>query len=133
MLVLLVLNALAAALAVAVNWPGQFGERRTDASEDVVLEGTAISAPLLPVLLLVVAWLLVARRDGWGWVGLVAAWSTAVVVCIGGLGELVANGTPETPKSVLVFSGLCWTLVAVVLATLAAAVARDRRRMPAGA
>ncbi|MBA3422045.1 MAG: hypothetical protein H0U12_09190 [Thermoleophilaceae bacterium] len=52
--VVLVLNVVAAAVAIAVNWPSQFGQVRTDASEDFLAAGTAISAPVLPVALLLV-------------------------------------------------------------------------------
>ncbi|QZY29011.1 hypothetical protein [Nocardioides coralli] len=128
--VLIVANLVAAVVAVLVNWPGQFGAVRTDASDGVVLEGTAISAPLLVVVLWLLAFFLVTRRDGWAWVGVGAAGVSAVAVCIGGLGELVADGTPETPKTVLVASGIVWTVVAIVLATLVAAVVRERRRSP---
>ncbi|MBA2349048.1 MAG: hypothetical protein H0V81_12205, partial [Solirubrobacterales bacterium] len=101
----LVLNLAAAAVAIAVNWPSQFGQVRTDASENL-LAGTAISAPVLPVALLLVTLLLASRPGAWGWVAIGAAYLTAVLFFIGAAGEFVAEGTADTPQSVLVTAGV---------------------------
>ncbi len=57
----LVANLVAAVVAVSVNWPAQFGQVGTEAGAEVLTSGTAISAPLFPVVLLLVAMLLVRR------------------------------------------------------------------------
>ena len=125
---LLVLNVVAAVVAVIVNLPTQFGKTGTDAGEDVLVSGTAISAPLLPVLLLLAAVILVRRAGARGYVGIVAAYLAALLVLIGGIGELTAEGTDDTPKAVLVAAGVAWSAIAVALAWLATAALRERRR-----
>jgi hypothetical protein len=126
--VVLVLNVVAAAVAIAVNWPSQFGQVRTDASEDFLAAGTAISAPVLPVALLLVTLLLASRRGAWGWVAIGAAYLTAILLFVGAVGEFVAEGTADTPKSVLVTAGVAWAVIAVILVVLATGAAKDRRR-----
>jgi len=125
----LVLNAVAAVIA---NWPAQFGQVGTDAGAEFLSSGTAISAPLIPVaaLLLVVA--LIHRQGALGWVAIVAALFAAASVIIGGLGELVAEPTADTPKAVLTVGGLVWPFIGIVLTllALAAAVERLRRKRP---
>ncbi|MGH3361041.1 MAG: hypothetical protein ACRDOM_01155 [Nocardioides sp.] len=125
---ILVLNAVATLVAIVVNWPAQFGGVGTDAGEEFLLRGTAISAPLLPVVLLVVV-LLGAWAGGRGaWVAVVAAYLTAAVVAVGGVGEMVAEATTDTPKAVLVGAGAGWLAVAGVLVVLATGVVAERRR-----
>lgn len=124
--IVLVVNVVATVVAVAVNWPAQFGGVGTDAGGEFITRGTAISAPLLPVVLLLIVVGLAGRRDVWGWVGIVAAYLTAAVVLIGGVGELLAEATPDTPKPVLVAAGIAWAVVAVVLSVLATAAVNER-------
>lgn len=128
---IVVLNLVAAAVAILVNWPAQFGGVGTDAGEEVFTRGTAISAPVLPVvLLLFVVWR--ARTPGSrGWVAIVAAYLAALVVFTGGLGEILAAPTVDTPKAVLIAAGIAWMVIAVVLVVLATAAASERRRLAA--
>jgi hypothetical protein len=133
-LVLLVLNLLATIIAVAVNLPAQFGGVGTDASEEFLTSGTAISAPLLPVVLMLLVVLLAPRRDRWSWVGVALAYLTAVMVGMGGIGEMTAEPTAETSRAVLTTAGIAWLVVAAVLVALAtAAVVRARRTATAPA
>jgi hypothetical protein len=125
--VLLVLNVLATAGAVVVNLPAQFGGVGTDAGDEFLTRGTAISAPLLPVVLLCIVVALSGRRDGWGWIGIAAAYATAITVGIGGWGELLAEPTSDTPGAVLLMSGLTWLVIAAALAVLATGAAKARR------
>ncbi len=124
--VLLLLNLVAAAIAVAVNWPSQFGGVGTDAGDELVTRGTAISAPLLPIAILAVSLLLVWRGGRMAVVGLVGVCATAALFLVGGIGELVAEGTTDTPKGVLVVSGIVWIAIAVTLLALAARAFRQR-------
>ena len=128
----LILNVVAAVVAVAVNWPAQFGQVGTDAGAEVLISGTAISAPLIPVAALLVVVIFGRHRGALGWVAIVAAVFAAALVIIGGVGELTAEPTVDTPQAVLVVSGLVWSMVGIVLAYLAtvAGVERLRRRRP---
>ena len=104
----------AAALAVVLRWPGQFGS--PGSSEDVVLEaitrGTALSPPLPLVLGFVGAlWLATRRHRGYG-IGCVVLVLLSAVFLVGGLGEAMAPATPDVPRVALVTSGV----VSVVLA-----------------
>jgi hypothetical protein len=82
------------------------------------------------VLMLLVVFL-APRRDRWSWVGVTLAYVTAVLVGIGGIGEMTAPATEDVSTAVLTGAGIAWLVVAagfVVLAT--AAVVRGRRRTP---
>lgn len=126
-LALLVLNVIATIIAVVANLPAQFGGVGTDAGKEFLTRGTAISAPLLPVVLMVLVALLAPRRDRLSWVGVALAYLTAAVVGIGGVGEMVAEPTADTSRAVLTVSGVAWLVVAAVLIALAtSAVARSR-------
>lgn len=129
----LLLNVVAAVVAVVANWPAQFGGVGTDARAELFSRGTAISAPVLPVVLLLVVVGLAPRGDRWGWLGIGAAYLTAAVVATGGIGEMVAAPTEDTPKAVLVGAGVGWLLVASALAWAATSAALARRSSTAGA
>ncbi len=131
-LVLLVLNVVATIIAVAVNLPAQFGGVGTDAGQEFVTRGTAISAPLLPVLLMVLIVLLAPRRDRSSWAGIALAYLTAAVVGLGGVGEMVAEPTTDTSSAVLTISGIAWLVAAAVLIVLATTAVVRSRRPPAG-
>ena len=122
------LNFVAAAVAVAVNWPSQFGGVGTDAGEEVLSRGTAISAPLLPIAILVVSLLLVWRGGRLLTVGVVGIAVTAAMFLIGGIGELTAEETADTPKVVLVAAGIVWIVIALLLLGLAIAAFVERWR-----
>lgn len=130
-LALLVLNVVATIIAVVVNLPAQFGGVGTDAGKEFVTRGTAISAPLLPVVLMVLVVLLAPRRDRWSWVGVALAYITAALVGIGGVGEMVAEPTADTSGVVLTISGIVALVVAAVLIILATAAGVRSRRRPA--
>lgn len=124
----LIANVIAAVVAVIANWPAQFGQVGTDAGADVLTSGTAISAPLFPVALLLVVVLFAHRPGALGWIAIVAALFAAALVIIGGLGEVMAEQTADTPRAVLMVGGLTWLLVGLVLAFLAASGAVERFR-----
>jgi uncharacterized membrane protein YhaH (DUF805 family) len=89
--------------------------------------GTAISAPLLPVLLLLIVVALAGRRDHWAWLGIAVAYVAAIIVGIGGVGEMLAQPTEDTPRAVLLTSGLAWVLIAAVQVVLATSAITSRR------
>lgn len=126
-LVVLVLNTIAAVIAVALNLPTQFGTAGTDASADVFTKGTAISAPLLPVVLLLASLALLCARGAWYRAGISGTVLVACLVLIGGIGEMTAPGTVHAPKAVLVGAGLVWVAIALTFFKLAAAAFRERR------
>ena len=123
-----VANVLATTLAVAVNWPSQFGGVvGTDAGQDWLSRGTAISAPLAPVMCFVLIAILVRFRTWVGWLGIGLAFLTAVVVFVGGMGELIAEPTVDVPRAVLITAGVLWGVIAVMFVVLATAATRERR------
>jgi len=125
-LIVVLANVLAAALAVAVNWPSQFGGVGTDAGQDLLTRGTAISAPLAPVVGFILTAILARLRGGTGWLGIGLAFLTAVLVFIGGVGEFVAEPTKDTPRAVLVTAGVIWCVVAALFVVLGLAAAQER-------
>jgi hypothetical protein len=127
-LLVLIANVAAATLAVAVNWPSQFGGVvGTDAGQDWLSRGTAISAPLAPVMCFVLIAILVRFRTWVGWLGIGLAFLTAVVVFVGGMGELIAEPTVDVPRAVLITAGVLWGVVAVIFVALGTAATRQRR------
>ena len=108
------LLTVAAALAVVLRWPAQFGG--PGSPDDVVLEaltrGTALSPPL-PLLLAFggALWLATRRHGGYAF-GCVVLVLLSAVFLVGGLGEAMAPATPDVPRVALVTSGI----VSVVLA-----------------
>ena len=127
-LVVLVLNVVAAVVAVVLNLPAQFDGVGTDAGEELLSRGTAISAPLFPVVLMVLVVVLAPRRDRWSWVGIALAVLLAISVGIGGYGEMTAEPTADTSRAVLVGAGVVWLGVAATLLVLAAVAAVRARR-----
>jgi hypothetical protein len=127
-LVVLIANVVAATLAVAVNWPSQFGGVvGTDAGQDWLSRGTAISAPLAPVMCFVLIAILVRSRTWVGWLGIGLAYLTAVLVFLGGMGELIAEPTVDVSRPVLITAGVLWGVIAVMFVVLATAATRERR------
>jgi len=124
--VVLIANVLAAALAVAFNWPSQFGGVGTDAGQDLLSRGTAISAPLAPVVGLILIAIMVRFTNWVGWVGVGLTFLTGVLVFVGGMGELVAEPTEDAPRAVLIASGVFWGGIAAIFVVLGIAAARER-------
>jgi len=123
----LIANVLATALAVAVNWPSQFGGVGTDAGQEWLSRGTAISAPVAPAVSFILIAIMVRFRNWVGWLGIGLAFLTAVLVLVGGMGELVAQPTEHAPRAVLIASGVYWGVIAAIFVVLGIAAARERR------
>lgn len=132
---ILIANTMAAVVAVTLNLPSQFGYVGTDAAADVLSRGTAISAPLLPMVLLAVSLALLRPGSRWHVAGIAGTCLVALLVLIGGVGELVAPATADTPKGVLVAASIAWAGIGLTLLRLAAAAYRARQRpsLPASA
>ena len=96
----------ATVVAIVANLPSQFGGVGTDAGREFLSRGTAISAPLVPMIVLAASIVLLRRTDRWANVGVGATCLVGVLFLIGGLGEAFAKETPDTPKAVLVASGI---------------------------
>ena len=125
-LALLVLHAVGTVVAVSANWPAQFGGVGTDAGAEWIARGTALSAPLGPLVVLVVAAVLASLR---GWVsrvgeGLVILLS--VLFMVGALGEAFAPATEDVSKAVLVASGVLGVMVAGAVLVVVATGGRRR-------
>ncbi len=128
--VVVLANALATVLAVAANWPSQFGGVvGSDAGREWLSRGTAISAPLAPVACFVLVAVLVRSRSWVGWLGIGLAFLTAVLVLVGGMGELVAEPTADVPRAVLIAAGAYWGVIAAVFLVLGTAAVRERRAL----
>ena len=126
----LVLQIAGMIVAVTVNWPAQFGGAGTDAGAEALSRGTALSAPLLPLLVIGAALILLRRgavRTGAALLSLVA-----VAMLVGSLGEAFAPATADTPKAVLVSSGAIGVVICALLLPVAVAGWRSTDRARAG-
>ena len=72
----------------------------------MITAGTAISAPVLPIAIILVSLLLVWRGGRALVAGVVGVCLAAAMFFIGAVGELTAEGTDETPKTGLVAAGI---------------------------
>lgn len=130
---ILVIEILATVLAVALDWPAQFGGVGTDAGEEWASRGTAISPPLVPLILLgIAAGLLLVRARAATLLASVVAAILGVLFAIGSIGEAVADATPDVSQAVLLASGITGTLMGVALVAGAAATLRTLRGVEAG-
>ncbi len=120
-------------LAVTFNWPAQFGGVGTDAASEFMVRGTAISAPLPPVILLVVTIVLVVRQDSWQWVAIGSASLCGAALVVGSTGEMLAAGTVDVSKIVLVFSGVTGIVIGAVFIAVTVAAVRERNAGRLGA
>jgi hypothetical protein len=127
-LLVVAFHVVGAVIAVLVNLSAQFttgGPPKDEVGWDVVVTGSAVSAPLPPlVVLLLGAWL--ASRSGRARVvGLVLLLLTCVVMTIGWVGEYT-SGIPFTGGRNAVFLALS---VVGILFTIALALAAARELM----
>ena len=126
-LVVLIANVLAATLAVAVNWPSQFGGVGTDAGQDWYRVARR-SLPRWPLCVGFVLIAILVRFGSWvGWLGIGLAFLTAVLVFVGGMGELIAEPTGDAPRAVLITAGVIWGVIAAIFVVLGIAATRERR------
>src|SRR5687767_13485423 len=86
----LLLQLTLSAVAIAANLPAQFGEAGTDAAAEYLSRGTALSAPLLPLLLLTVSIGALAHGGRLSGPGAAGVGLVAVATLVGAMGEAFA-------------------------------------------
>ena len=134
--VALLWNLLGTAVAVVAGWPAQLGGAGDPdrVAAEFLTRGTALSAPLGPLLVLALAVLLASRRGRAGGVGTGLLVLLGVAFVVGGLGEALAPDSADVPRAVLVTSGAVAVGLALAVWTAAAgrvvAVRRARRATP---
>jgi hypothetical protein len=117
-LAVLAIEAVAIALGVGFALPAQFGGGRdADAvGSEWLTNGTAISAPIFPLVAFALGALLAgARRAPLACAGLVLVALGAVALAVGSLGEAFAPDTPDVPRAVLIASGVVGCALALAL------------------
>lgn len=124
---LLLLQIVFAVISIAANWPSQFGYVGRDAADEFVTKGTAVAPPLVPMLAFAAAIALASRSGPWGTAGVVALALLSILFIIGSLGELFGEPTQETPRWVLVASGVLGTVLYGALLGLALRALLGRR------
>ena len=131
--ILLALSVIGSAVAVVLNLPAQFvsGTPDNEVGTSALWEGTALSAPVLPlVVLLVGVWL--TTRAGWqAGLGALLLALVGAVMTIGGVGEW-SKGLPFSGADTVVFVlfnvvGLCLSIT-LVGAAVAGLVRRNGRQ-----
>lgn len=114
----LVVSIVGAIISIAAGWPAQFGGPGDpdNVASEFVYRGTALAAPLFPIIVLLVVFnLLVLSQRWWGTVGVVGLCLLAVLMFIGSLGEAFAPHTPAVPRLALVISGVVGVVLSVAL------------------
>jgi peptidoglycan/LPS O-acetylase OafA/YrhL len=117
----------ATAVSQLAGWPAQFMSDKSTPDGGYLawlVAGTALSAPVGFVLLMVVAGLLARPRGPVGYVGDGLAVVVAVVTLVGSLGETFSPDPVTAPRGVLVASGV---LGAVIVVGILATVVHDVR------
>jgi len=125
----------ATAVAQIAGWPAQFMADKSTPDGGYLawlVAGTALSAPLPFVVVMVVAGLLALPRGAIGYVGDVLAVVVAGITLVGSLGETFSPDPVTTPRGVLVASGVLGVLlVGGILATVVHDVRLRRARASA--
>ena len=96
----LALQIVGMSVAVAVNWPAQFGDAGTDAAAEALSRGTALSAPLLPLLIIGAAVILLWRG---------AVRSGAALFSLVAVAMLVGRSVRRSPRRARTPRRRCWS------------------------
>jgi hypothetical protein len=118
-------------VALIARWPYQFDGpgRPEDVARDMFFHGTALSAPIVPIMLPLIGFIFLSRsRRWWGALGTIGICLVAVLTLIGALGEWFAPATPDVPRAILVASGVVGAILAPTLFLAAVADLIDRVR-----
>ena len=120
----------ATVVSVVAGWPAQFGGAgHPDAvATEFLTRGTALSPPLLPLVLFVAMALLSPRRGVTGVTATVVLMLLGVVFVIGGVGEAAAPATPYVPAVALTASGSAAVLLGLAVLALGGLALRERVR-----
>ena len=78
------------------------------------LRGTAIGAPVVLTIVLVLATLAAARPGRVGTAGTVAIVLISLLIIVGGSGEAFGIPSPDVPTAVLLFSGVANVVLSLV-------------------
>ena len=128
-LALLAVMVVGTVVSVGQGWPAQFGGggNPDDVAGEALTRGTALSPPLAPVVVFVLALLMGLRRGVLRIVGSVLLILVSLAFIVGGLGEAFAAPTDEVPRAALVISGLLAVGLGAAVVFAAAARLRDKR------
>jgi hypothetical protein len=136
-----VLQAVGTVIAIANGWPAEAGVPGSPdrVARDFVTRGTALSGPLVVLLLLAVLIAAGRRHDRWGGVALVITIPLGAVAALMGAQEpITANvlqASPFGPFEALVLAvhwGSVISLLAVVLLSVLVIIDRARERQASG-
>ncbi len=114
----LVVSIVGAVISIVAGWPAQFGGPGDpdNVASEFVYRGTALAAPLFPIMVLLVVFiLLVPSQRWWGTVGVVGLCLLAVLMFIGSIGEAFAPHTPDVTRATLVISSVVGVVLSVAL------------------
>src|SRR3990170_4589969 len=113
----LIYNLAGSVAAWILGWPPQFGGV-SDPEQSYVsylVGGSAIAAPLPPLVGLAVGLFLSRRRDAWPKLGLVIVGIVSVLFIIGGIGEIAAEHEHVPRAAVIVFGSIATLIGSVQL------------------
>lgn len=107
------LQVMMALIASVADWPAQLSTDRTSPADTLewLVKGSAVSAPLVFVVAMLVTGAMATRRGVLGMVGDGLAIAIAVILAVASLGETFAEGPVTAPRAVLIGSGVlgvCW-------------------------
>lgn len=120
----------ATVLAAVAGWPAQFMSDKSTPDGGLLawfVAGTALSAPIGLVLLMVVAGLLAIPRGRIGYLGDALCVVVAGFTLVGSLGESLSPEPVTTPRGVLVVSGVLGVCFAVAIVVTVVHDVRLRR------
>ncbi|MGH2748047.1 MAG: hypothetical protein ACRDKB_09010 [Actinomycetota bacterium] len=106
-----------AIVSVAARWPAQFGGvgDPDDVAAEFLTRGTALAAPLGPMIVFALMIFLLTRTGVWEKIGTIGVMLLAILFLIGSLGEAFASGEITTPRSVLIISGIIGTVMSLIM------------------
>ena len=121
-----------ALIASVAGWPAQLSTDRTSPVGLIewLVEGSAVSAPLVFLAGMVVVGVMALRPGALGLVGDALAIAIAGVTVIASLGESFASDPVTTPRVVLVASGILGSLLALLIVVAVIHDLRLRRARP---
>lgn len=128
-ILLLALMVVGTVVAIVAQWPAQFGGRGdpNDVPSEFLTRGTALSPPLVPLILFAVGTALLVRRDSWAVVGMVLNILLSVAFIIGSVGEAAAAPSPDVPTGALMITGIAGGVLSLAVLVLGIRALAKRR------